>query len=303
MSSVRRLAQNVISALVRPYVHHELPGWGKIYGLAIGGPARDWLWANPAERVIREKITGRLVRLDISRWPDRSLYFLGRWYSLETQLLIERFIRPGDTVVDVGANRGLFAFAAAHRAGRRGRVLAFEPNLASVRSMEREAAENAISTVAIFPFGLGAQNEFRDLFVCYNNSGGATFGIPNADPSSVFRVPAEIRIGDEMLGGTVPAFIKIDVEGYECRVISGLKRTIKTHGPVILMEALQENLEICGTTLDELLGLMRGLGYEPFDIGLRRKWLRHVLRIRQLNGKPRGTDILWLPSASACSFS
>lgn len=51
--------------------------------------------------------------------------FLGRWYDLENQLVIDALVNPGDTVVDVGANRGMFTFAAAYQVQRSGRVISF----------------------------------------------------------------------------------------------------------------------------------------------------------------------------------
>src|SRR5882672_8676247 len=60
--------------------------------------------------------------------------------------LAEELVRPGDTVWDVGANVGLFAFAAAGRSGSAGRVLAIEPDVWLVSLILRSArAQNAMS--------------------------------------------------------------------------------------------------------------------------------------------------------------
>src|SRR2546421_503378 len=47
--------------------------------------------------------------------------------------LVEEFVRPGDTVWDIGANMGLLTFAAAHVAGPKGRVVAIEPDVEMAR--------------------------------------------------------------------------------------------------------------------------------------------------------------------------
>src|SRR5262245_49548095 len=124
----RRPLQDLIVLAVRPYVRRELPGWGRVYAAMVGGYRRDWLWAAAKVRTIRGKRHGYAMRLDLSKWADRSAFFLGRWYDLNTQLLMSALLRPGDTVVDVGANRGMFALAASRLVGETGRVVCFEPN-------------------------------------------------------------------------------------------------------------------------------------------------------------------------------
>src|SRR5947208_1529536 len=127
-SAVASGYRRLVIALVRPYIWHELPGWGKIYAAFIGDYKRNWLWNDFGQRAIREKHTGHLLTLDLAHWADRATFFLGRWYDLPTQLLIRDLLEPGDTVVDVGANRGNFALVASSLVGLTGKVICFEPN-------------------------------------------------------------------------------------------------------------------------------------------------------------------------------
>ena len=114
-----RTMQSIIILTVRPYVIRELPGWGKLYAF-VAGHTRDWLWAGAPVKTIRGKLHGYVLQLDLSKWSDRSTYFLGRWYDLEIQLFMADMIGPGDTVVDIGANRGNFALAASRLLGNAG---------------------------------------------------------------------------------------------------------------------------------------------------------------------------------------
>jgi hypothetical protein len=50
-----------------------------------------------------------------------DLISLGRWHDLEMQRFMSDVIRPGDSVVDIGANRGNVALAASHLIGNRGK--------------------------------------------------------------------------------------------------------------------------------------------------------------------------------------
>ena len=97
----------------------------------VGDYRRSWLWANAQSRTVRGKLTGFTMELDLSQWADRATYFLGRWVDLEMQAFIEDVIRPGDQVVDVGANRGMFTLCASRLVGPEGKVLSFraQPDL------------------------------------------------------------------------------------------------------------------------------------------------------------------------------
>src|SRR5438045_2130627 len=105
--SLLRILQTTIILTIRPYIVRELPGWGTIYSAFVGDYTRNWLWFNGPIRTIREKTTGFTMTFDLSQWSDRSTYFLGRWVELGMQLFMADMIRSGDTVVDVGANRGM----------------------------------------------------------------------------------------------------------------------------------------------------------------------------------------------------
>ena len=99
------------------------------------------------------------MNLNLSEWPDRSAYFLGRWHDLATQLCMAKFIKSGDTVVDVGANRGMFALAASKLVGDDGRVISFEPNPDCIFALGHEVSVNSISNIEFHQYALGNSNE------------------------------------------------------------------------------------------------------------------------------------------------
>lgn len=100
--------KKILPFLLMLYIRRELPGWGKIYSWIVGGYRRNSIWADSLPCVIRDKRYGLIRILNIREWADRSFYFLGRWYDLETQLFVDHIVKPGDTGVDVGANYGIF---------------------------------------------------------------------------------------------------------------------------------------------------------------------------------------------------
>lgn len=292
------LASSAIIFALRPYVSRELPAWGKVLH-AVAGWRRDWFWANAGSRTICERVTGRLMRLDLSQWSDRFTFFLGRWYDLECQIVIQRTVRPGDTVVDVGANRGMFSFLASQRVGAQGTVISFEPNPHCVKILQAEATANGIQNIEVHTCGLGDTNGTLPLFVPTVNSGEATFAKSRYADAKQIVVP--VHIGDNLLATISPSLIKIDVEGFECRVLRGLRRTIERSRPIVLTEVISDNLNAAGSTVEELTTLMRTMDYKGFALHLKRQGRKHVLTLRDFNRGPFN-DAIWLHHSRLSEF-
>ena len=292
-----RAAQQLVIATARPYTLRELPGWGKIYK-ALVGHRRGWFWEGAAIRTTRGKLHHHVMRLDLSKWPDRSAYFLGRWYDLETQLLASDLLGPGDTVIDVGANRGMFTLLASHLVGDAGQVIAFEPNPTCVQILEDELTANNIHNVVVHRFGLGDRGAELTMSVPFGNFGEGTFGASAYRAELTYQVRAAIAIGDQILAGENPSFIKIDVEGFECSVIAGLAATINRLHPIILTEVIQRQLKACDSSAEALMSLMAGFGYRGFRLGLKKdgrryRWRLAPLRPEDIARYVAGFDVVW----------
>jgi hypothetical protein len=52
------MKSKAIAFLVRPYIWYELPMWGKIYELFVGGYKHDNVWSNQPKRLVRGKLHG-----------------------------------------------------------------------------------------------------------------------------------------------------------------------------------------------------------------------------------------------------
>jgi FkbM family methyltransferase len=289
-----RLAQEALIWTVRPYVVHELPGWGRIYG-RIGTHKHNWLWDGSRPRTIRGKLHGKLMRLDLTHWGDRTAFFLGRWYDLPTQLFALDIIRPGDTVVDVGANRGMFALIAQHAAGEDGRVICFEPNPIPADILQQTIDSNGITNVTLHRAGLSDANAELTLSIPRVNSGEGTFGHSAYTADAVYTMRAPVLVGDDALHDIEPTLVKMDVEGFECRALHGLEKTLRRCGPIVITEVVPSHLERCNASVDALKALMNRLGYRGFRLGVRRQGLRYDWTLSPLPPGDASFDAAWLP--------
>ncbi|MGI9377958.1 MAG: FkbM family methyltransferase, partial [Tsuneonella suprasediminis] len=144
---------------------------------------------------------------------------------------IKAQLEPGHTFVDIGANVGVMSFPAAAKVGPRGKVMAFEPNLANASSFKRGLVANQFDNVRLFTFGL---SDAAHMISLTNASNAKVAGEASAlqDLEVVQAIP-----GDEILLSLERVdLIKIDVEGFEYRVLRGLSGTIAKFAPRILCE-------------------------------------------------------------------
>jgi len=278
------LKHQLVVALVRPYVAAELPMWGQVYRHFVGSFERDEYWRGAPTLPAKNKYYGYESRFDLSKWADRTAFFLRRWYDLPAQLMI-RAVNP-KTVVDVGANKGDFTLAAASMADK---VISFEPNPVVAGILKGDIRRNAIRNVTLHEMGLSDRDDVLTLHVPHINSGSASFGGFQTEGATVENIP--VRTGDEILEGEKPDLIKIDVEGFEVHAIRGMRQLIEANQPIIITEVIGEHLERCGASVVELNDLMASLGYTAHGMGTRRKGWRHELVLGV-----DSADVAWLPN-------
>ena len=159
-----------------------------------------------------------------------ALEAYGEWCEGELDLLLPR-LRPGDVVVDAGANVGTHTLAFARAVGPTGAVWAFEPQRLVHQVLCANLALNEQFHVHARQEALGAQPGTAHIPVldpaAYGNYGGV------ATTAEGESVPLR-RIDDLAL----PAcrLIKIDVEGHELAVLAGARETIARHRPLLYVE-------------------------------------------------------------------
>lgn len=134
-------------------------------------------------------------------------------------------------LLDIGANAGQHLLASATAADH---AYGFEP-WEPVRSRAMEnLALNGMMKVGIFPFGLSDEN----AQLSYTPPAANNLGVGSFSAKSPEALKLEVRRGDDILKehGIIPTLLKIDVEGFERRVLTGLRDTIARYRPAIIFE-------------------------------------------------------------------
>lgn len=197
-------------------------------------------------------------------------------------VLLERLYTPDTLLIDVGVNIGQTLIKYASVAGRACRYIGFEPNIKAASYVNEIIVSNGMQNAMIVPVGLGSDKRLASLFLA---SSGATD--PGASINENIRDPTfygakrivAVFDGDtalaelEVTSGRI--ILKIDVEGAELEVLSGLERAIDILRPFVIVEILPPSYfsstvnDYRLSQAEKLKGLMAEHRYVEYSVGER----------------------------------
>jgi FkbM family methyltransferase len=216
-----------------------------------------------APMTARRRVPGTPYRV---RFP--AAQYLG-WISIggmkREQHIAQHFrdhIRPGDTVIDVGANVGVYTMLAAELVGRSGHVHAFEPDPQSMFYLLTTTNRNRLTDrVTLWNVAASDRSSNTQLYLDLKTARTTSLNADAYSPDAQVRQP--LVVGTARLDDLItqpPRFLKIDVEGAELAVLAGASGLLRDYHPVVLVEVLPDNLP-------QVTDLLVSLGYSLADAG------------------------------------
>lgn len=206
---------------------------------------------------------------------DRSEPGIGRViergeYEAHMLAFFRRVLRPGMTLIDVGANIGLFSLFAAKLVGERGRVYSIEPRGENARLLLYSVALNHFDNIMLLPTAVGESSGYS-LYRTHLGGNGSLLTKPDAGftvPSILHPTCQVVPLArlDTLVTGRVDV-IKLDIEGAEAMALRGANELIRHHRPLITSEASAEMLgRVSSITLRDYLLMTRNDNYRQFLI-------------------------------------
>jgi FkbM family methyltransferase len=196
---------------------------------------------------------------DYADLVQRHIFWLGYWEPRET-LLFKRLLRPGDVVIDAGANVGWFTLLAAALVGVQGHVYAIEPWIPNIRHLRSNIVLNRFTNVDIIEAALDSSAGRADFGVPWDSGSGSLLAANHPRKQVVTTCKLDDILG-EMAAGQRIRLLKIDIQGTEARAFAGAARSLREHQiENILVEA--------GEVMS--LQMLRDYGYRLYRVGFRR---------------------------------
>lgn len=194
------------------------------------------------------------------RWLYLRLHRLGRM-GRDERATLERLVRPGMTVLDVGGNIGVYTVLLSRLVGPSGRIITFEPDPDLFACLQANCTRNGCANVEAHNLALGRQADRLVLRRLILNSGDNTLG---RGGSTHFRseVAVEVAALDRLLPALKPALVKIDVQGWELEVLRGMEQLLTgSPAPALLLEFWPEGFRRAGYAAADLVHFLRARGY------------------------------------------
>ena len=296
----------LLAALMRrmPVEIRRVESWWTRMYQAIGGggfdddDAIDSHWPSGDQRAIRGRRHGLQLVLNLQAWPERRTYFSGTYFQHELEILFEVLLRPGDQFLDIGANIGMISTLASPLIGRAGVGFSFEPNPDVYAKLKRHFEINKITNLEAVPFALGERESMSRLTVPQGNSGRGSLARDGefegkARVFEVKTVPGQHYL--QRLDPARPTLVKIDVEGFEVKVLRGIAEVLDWREAAFVVEVNEFLLGKAGDSPAIVFELFAGHGYRPYQLSLQRTRFGRKLSISRAEcvGGEEGYDILF----------
>lgn len=215
----------------------------------------------PSQQQVWTQVPGGEVLAPLSDHVGRAAYYCG---DLDPKItwICQHIVRPGDTVLDIGANIGVTTVLLASLVGKEGQLHSFEPNPQLVTLLRQVISRNSMTRTTLHPVALGSEPGTLQLHVPQDNLGMGSLVRHAHSGDRAYDVKVE-RL-DDLLETASPKrirLIKIDVEGFEADVFRGASRLFASNTPdAILCEVNGEH----HTALKDLpvLSILYKAGYD-----------------------------------------
>lgn len=175
-----------------------------------------------------------------------------------------RYVREaklaGTTVIDIGANKGVFSIYMSRAAGPNGRLIAFEAQPELGEHLRNVKQSFGLDNMILVNTGLSSSSGVLTMRRPSAGSGMAGFHNEASADMQEIEIPVmrlDSYVKDNATGPV--SFIKCDVEGHELEVFRGAEALLRRDTPTLLFECHDDEAD-----RGELFGFLAGLGYDGY---------------------------------------
>ncbi len=247
-------------------------GASRFGGLRIGGIRPILFTDRYLLRFLKPEsilVEGHRIALDEKDSLRLSLY---AYEPFETEIL-KREARPGQVVVDAGANIGYYTLVLARAVGERGRVFAFEPVGSNLRLLETNVELNAYENVTLVQKAVTDRTGLAQIHLSTVCGGDHTLYVAGKHWPSVTVETTSLDDYFRSYPGKID-LVKMDVEGAEGYVLRGMERELDANREMkIITEFWPYGLQKSGIRPQEFLDSLVDSGFELFRVDERSRLL------------------------------
>jgi FkbM family methyltransferase len=183
-------------------------------------------------------VNGFKMELDLKKdvGISRDLFLFRKREHLSTDYVLKNNVfKENSTIIDIGANIGYYALLESG-AVKDGSVFAIEPVSKNFKNLERNIFLNSIKNIKTFHLAIGDKNEFTEINVGEKGNFSSFLKNENAVYESKEKVEMMTLDSFVQIHQITPSLIRMDVEGYETKIVEGMSLVLSRMKPALLIE-------------------------------------------------------------------
>lgn len=202
---------------------------------------------------------GDLFWLNKISYVDKCIIDYGL-FEIESTNVVKKLVKPGDIILDIGANIGYYTVMMSKIVKEHGKIYAFEPTEYFRSVLNANIEVNKINNVEVFDVGLSNNNISLNINI---GESSATLHSPCKESTDNVELIKMTSLDEFVMDHNLPKidFIKIDIDGHEPLFFEGAWNTLEKFDPVILLEISHIHYLAAGYTAWDFYELLKQKHY------------------------------------------
>ena len=197
--------------------------------------------------------------------------------------LLQKYLKPGDSVLDIGANIGFYALIISQLVGKKGKVFCFEPDVKNFNHLQK--ATKKINNIFVNQLAVSSKTGIIKIYTSKSlNVDHRTYKPDVYDKEFDIRA---VSIDDFLPKDTKVDFIKMDIQGFEMQALKGMINTLHLNPKLkMISEFWPYGLKKAGSSLSEYFIYLKDLGFDVQllkENSLENLSLEHVKQLEPLS--------------------
>jgi FkbM family methyltransferase len=223
---------------------HRLPITSKIYNGVF-----SMLYGGVEKEIVFHGIKLLVPTKDTSMVPS----IINQDYEQFELDIFRKIVKPGNTVLDIGANLGIYSIIGSKLVGKDGSIHSFEPVPENLKFLRHNVKQNKCTNVVVAPIALSDKKGEEKIFIAKKNVGTHSMGQYSSSKDTI-TVKTDTVMNYVKINKLNVDIVKMDIEGYEGHVLRGVGKALKKS--TVLTEFTASRLKACGDSPKEIAEVM-----------------------------------------------